>query len=56
MDMLSVQVCHEQLLQHPEQQLLEKENSGCEALLRDNKVHARVHAHVQCACACPCDA
>ena len=32
------QVCDEQLLQTPETQLLEKENSGCEALLRDNKV------------------
>ena len=31
------QVCDEQLLQTPETQLLEKENSGCEALLRDNK-------------------
>merc|ERR1719197_1981285 len=28
----------EQLLQTPEQLLLEKENSGCEALLRDNKI------------------
>jgi len=33
-----LKVCDEQLLQTPEQLLLEKENSGCEALLRDNKV------------------
>jgi len=33
-----LKVCDEQLLQNPEQQLLEKENSGCEALLRDNKI------------------
>jgi len=33
-----LKVCDEQLLQTPEQILLEKENSGCEALLRDNKV------------------
>jgi len=32
-----LKVCDEQLLQSPEQLLLEKENSGCEALLRDNK-------------------
>ncbi|KAL1524971.1 hypothetical protein AB1Y20_019847 [Prymnesium parvum] len=32
-----LKVCDEQLLQLPEQMLLEKENSGCEALLRDNK-------------------
>jgi len=32
-----LKVCDEQMLQTPEQQLLEKENSGCEALLRDNK-------------------
>lgn len=32
-----LRVCDEQLLQTPETQLLEKENSGCEALLRDNK-------------------
>ena len=32
-----LKVCDEQLLQTPEQLLLEKENSGCEALLRDNK-------------------
>jgi len=32
-----LKVCEEQLLQMPEQLLLEKENSGCEALLRDNK-------------------
>jgi len=32
-----LRVCDEQLLQTPEQLLLEKENSGCEALLRDNK-------------------
>jgi len=32
-----LKVCEEQLLQTPEQLLLEKENSGCEALLRDNK-------------------
>ncbi|KAL3922533.1 MAG: hypothetical protein SGPRY_004527 [Prymnesium sp.] len=32
-----LKVCDEQLLQTPEQMLLEKENSGCEALLRDNK-------------------
>ena len=32
-----LKVCDEQLLQNPEQLLLEKENSGCEALLRDNK-------------------
>jgi len=32
-----LKVCDEQLLQGPEQQLLEKENSGCEALLLDNK-------------------
>ena len=31
------QVCDEQLLQGPEQALLEKENSGCEVLLLDNK-------------------
>jgi len=31
-------VCDEQLLQGPEQQLLEKEHSGCEQLLLDNKV------------------
>ena len=31
--------CDEQLLQTPEQLLLEKENSGCEALLRDNKTN-----------------
>ena len=37
---VSTQVCEEQLLQTPEQLLLEKENSGCEALLRDNKVRA----------------
>jgi len=33
-----LKVCDEQLLQAPEQQLLEKENSGCEVLLLDNKV------------------
>jgi cullin 1 len=33
-----LKVCDEQLLQAPEQLLLEKENSGCEALLRDNKM------------------
>lgn len=33
-----LKVCDEQLLQWPEQTLLEKENSGCEVLLRDNKV------------------
>ena len=32
-----LQVCEEQLLQNPEQQLLEKEHSGCEKLLLDNK-------------------
>merc|ERR1719197_1425328 len=32
-----LKVCDEQLLQTPEQLLLEKENSGCEALLRDIK-------------------
>lgn len=35
-----LKVCDEQLLQTPEQMLLEKENSGCEALLRDNKVRS----------------
>ena len=30
-------MCEEQLLQNPEQQLLEKEHSGCEKLLLDNK-------------------
>jgi cullin 1 len=33
-----LKVCDEQLLQIPEQNLLEKENSGCEILLRDNKI------------------
>ena len=33
-----LKVCDEQLLQMPEQVLLEKDNSGCEVLLRDNKV------------------
>mmetsp|Transcript_22229 Transcript_22229/g.71840 ORF Transcript_22229/g.71840 Transcript_22229/m.71840 type:complete len:749 (-) Transcript_22229:395-2641(-) len=33
-----LKVCDEQLLQTPEQQLLEKEHSGCEKLLLDNKV------------------
>jgi cullin 1 len=33
-----LKVCDEQLLQGPEQQLLEKEHSGCEKLLLDNKV------------------
>ena len=33
-----LKVCDEQLLQGPEQMLLEKENSGCEALLQDNKI------------------
>jgi len=33
-----LKMCDEQLLQTPEQLLLEKENSGCEALLRDNKI------------------
>jgi hypothetical protein len=32
-----LQVCDEQLLQNPEQLLLEKEHSGCERLLLDNK-------------------
>eukprot|EP00316_Scyphosphaera_apsteinii_P011384 CAMPEP_0119338308 /NCGR_PEP_ID=MMETSP1333-20130426/95746_1 /TAXON_ID=418940 /ORGANISM="Scyphosphaera apsteinii, Strain RCC1455" /LENGTH=698 /DNA_ID=CAMNT_0007349543 /DNA_START=233 /DNA_END=2329 /DNA_ORIENTATION=- len=32
-----LKVCEEQLLQGPEQSLLEKENSGCEVLLLDNK-------------------
>mmetsp|Transcript_19398 Transcript_19398/g.41007 ORF Transcript_19398/g.41007 Transcript_19398/m.41007 type:complete len:752 (+) Transcript_19398:221-2476(+) len=32
-----LKVCDEQLLQGPEQALLEKENSGCEVLLLDNK-------------------
>jgi len=33
-----LKVCDEQLLQNPEQLLLEKEYSGCEKLLLDNKV------------------
>lgn len=33
-----LKVCDEHLLRAPEQQLLEKEHSGCEVLLRDNKV------------------
>ena len=32
-----LRVCDQQLLEVPEAALLEKENSGCEALLRDNK-------------------
>jgi len=32
-----LQVCEDELLALPESKLLEKENSGCEALLRDNK-------------------
>ena len=51
-----LKVCDDQLLQTPEQQLLEKENSGCEALLRDNKVRLRATPSAQrlprSACTC----